>query len=190
MSQQLGLENADATNHHRVYANVKGRVDVIFWVMITAVAVCGAYYGSAGLGQAASRYQFSNPFARNLPGLLPWKSMEIPLYITTSALVVVFMTLVSRRFYFGQTEARNSLGGTISRNMSLDEIIDAICAHGCQDITDRLKIPRSSSGPVPVFSGGLGDIYEAQMTPNGKKVAVKCSRFALMPTDEARGALK
>ncbi|KAG9097249.1 GTP-binding protein Rho1 [Ceratobasidium sp. UAMH 11750] len=57
---------------------------------------------------------------------------------------------------------------------SITDVIQALAARGCPDITHRLAADRFSEHPL--YSGGFGEIYSGYLTAGGTKVAVKCAR--------------
>ncbi|KAG9105773.1 hypothetical protein FRC07_009102, partial [Ceratobasidium sp. 392] len=58
----------------------------------------------------------------------------------------------------------------ITRIMPESEVIAHLGDHGCDDITDQLDLTSSSAHPV--FTGGFGDIYRANLL-DGTQVAIK-----------------
>ncbi|KAG9076570.1 hypothetical protein FS749_011607, partial [Ceratobasidium sp. UAMH 11750] len=61
-----------------------------------------------------------------------------------------------------------------STRQSITDVIQALVARGCPDVTDRLAADRFSE--YPIYSGGFGEIYSGYMKAGGTRVAVKCPR--------------
>ncbi|CEL63292.1 Serine/threonine-protein kinase dst2 OS=Dictyostelium discoideum GN=dst2 PE=3 SV=1 [Rhizoctonia solani AG-1 IB] len=65
--------------------------------------------------------------------------------------------------------------GSISREMSVSEVISLLVEHGCQDVTDTLQIPTFEEHPVS--HGGFGDVFSGNLS-DGSRVAVKALRIS------------
>ncbi|CAE6455243.1 unnamed protein product [Rhizoctonia solani] len=77
--------------------------------------------------------------------------------------------------------------GTISRRMTMDEVLNELYLHGCKNITPYLN--RSMSGDVPMASGGFGDVYRGVLN-NGRDVGLKCVRLEVDSDDGGRKKVK
>ncbi|CAE6458804.1 unnamed protein product [Rhizoctonia solani] len=62
----------------------------------------------------------------------------------------------------------------ITGAMSIEEILAHLTNHGCEDVTDKLKI--KSSSEYPVSNGGFGDVYRVILY-DGRQLAFKCIRL-------------
>ncbi|CAE6479193.1 unnamed protein product [Rhizoctonia solani] len=78
-------------------------------------------------------------------------------------------------------------GGTISRRMTMDEVLHELYLHGCKNITPYLN--RSMSGDNPVAGGGFGDVYRGALN-NGTNVGLKCVRLEVDSDDGGRKKVK
>ncbi|KAJ1310556.1 hypothetical protein OPQ81_007286 [Rhizoctonia solani] len=77
--------------------------------------------------------------------------------------------------------------GTISRRMTMDEVLHELHLHGCKNITPYLN--RSMSGDKPVASGGFGNVYRGTLN-NGTEVGLKCVRMEVEFDNEGRKKVK
>ncbi|KAG9076486.1 hypothetical protein FRC06_009484 [Ceratobasidium sp. 370] len=71
------------------------------------------------------------------------------------------------------SEPQRETSTSSSNVRSITDVIQALAARGCPDITHRLAADRFSE--YPLYSGGFGEIYSGYMIA-GAKVAVKCAR--------------
>ncbi|KAL5636242.1 hypothetical protein ACGC1H_004905 [Rhizoctonia solani] len=78
-------------------------------------------------------------------------------------------------------------GGTISRKMTMDEVLHELYLHGCKNITPYLN--RSMSGDSPVAGGGFGDVYRGALN-NGTDVGLKCVRLEVDSDDGGKKKVK
>ncbi|KAG8726310.1 hypothetical protein FRC12_023513, partial [Ceratobasidium sp. 428] len=76
---------------------------------------------------------------------------------------------------------------TISSFMSINEISQHLCQHGCQDVTERLDIDSFSA--FPLSSGGFGDVYRGRFK-NATQVAIKTMRLQISSTELGQKSLK
>ncbi|KAG9097248.1 hypothetical protein FS749_006714 [Ceratobasidium sp. UAMH 11750] len=72
------------------------------------------------------------------------------------------------------SQAPHETSASSSSKRSIADVVQALAARGCPDITHRLAADRFSE--YPLYSGGFGEIYLGYMTAGGTKVAVKCAR--------------
>ncbi|CAE7202790.1 unnamed protein product [Rhizoctonia solani] len=77
--------------------------------------------------------------------------------------------------------------GTISRRMTMDEVLYELYNHGCKNVTPYLN--RSMSGNTPVAGGGFGDVYRGALN-NGTEVGLKCVRLEADSDDGGRKKVK
>ncbi|KAG8749216.1 hypothetical protein FRC12_013519 [Ceratobasidium sp. 428] len=76
---------------------------------------------------------------------------------------------------------------TISSFMSIHEISQHLCQHGCQDVTEHLDIDSFST--FPLSSGGFGDVYRGRFK-NATQVAIKTMRLQISSTELGQKSLK
>ncbi|KAG8711022.1 hypothetical protein FRC11_003824, partial [Ceratobasidium sp. 423] len=84
-------------------------------------------------------------------------------------------------------QAPDGVRGTISRRMTMDEVLHELYHHGCRNATPYLN--RSMSGDCPVTGGGFGDIYRGALN-NGAEVGLKCVRLDADLDDGGRKKVK
>ncbi|KAF8682652.1 Protein tyrosine kinase [Rhizoctonia solani] len=76
---------------------------------------------------------------------------------------------------------------TISRRMTVDEVLHELHSHGCKSMSPYVN--RSMSGDNPVAYGGFGDIYRGVLN-NGAEVSLKCVRLEVDLDDGGQRKIK
>ncbi|KAG8729368.1 hypothetical protein FRC11_008919, partial [Ceratobasidium sp. 423] len=71
----------------------------------------------------------------------------------------------------------------ITDTMSVDEILTRVTKHGCEDVTNKLRI--KSFSPHPVLNGGFGDVYRVHLQ-DGRQLAYKCVRLRVGADSDER----
>ncbi|KAF8593915.1 kinase-like protein [Ceratobasidium sp. AG-I] len=83
--------------------------------------------------------------------------------------------------------SQGPVGTVINSLMSLSDVISVLTAHGCENITNRLKL--SSCSDLPLSCGGFGDVYRGKLN-DGTPVAIKTMRIQILSTNEIQKPLK
>ncbi|CAE6445415.1 unnamed protein product [Rhizoctonia solani] len=75
----------------------------------------------------------------------------------------------------------------ILSEMSMEEIVDTICEHGCADFTDRLSL--SECQDLPFKTSSLGNFYHGALC-TGQQIVIKCLRPVIHQTSSGHQILK
>ncbi|CAE6440260.1 unnamed protein product [Rhizoctonia solani] len=75
----------------------------------------------------------------------------------------------------------------IFSEMSMEEIVGALCEHGCTDLTDQLSLPECQD--LPFKTGGPGNLYRGALCA-GQQIVIKCLRPVIHQTSHGRQTLK